>query len=417
MNITININLLDYPVLNNFKDDELNRIINEIIKTGYNLHFPSFDNIKEKVEFNDVLKLVDNTKTELIKYLVDIKENFKDNIENLEINNKIDCLEKSLNKLIGISNNSYKKGNIGENILEELFSQRYGDITFERKNSTPHSGDAWLYLPDNTIIILESKNYLTTVNKEEINKLEFDMINNNIKWGILISFNSLIQNMKEFDYYTFNHNNQTYSIIAISNLSQDIHKLDLGLQIIRKLILNFNNEKQFPWVVSNINNHLTELNNIIHKNYLLRDNYYLMEKEIQKSLSNYHILLRDYQYEIQTKISEITKQIQSTMIESTIINFEDNCKIIIDKYKDNKLINMLEKILDCLKNKNYITKINDNDIDIIKKDLNEDVYIFKIKVLIKKIIINICENDNLITFNVNKIKENNKNLDYFNKLL
>ena len=243
------------------------------------------------------------------------------------------------------------------------------------------------------------------------------MINNNIKWGILISFNSLIQNMKEFDYYTFNHNNQTYSIIAISNLSQDIHKLDLGLQIIRKLILNFNNEKQFPWVVSNINNHLTELNNIIHKNYLLRDNYYLMEKEIQKSLSNYHILLRDYQYEIQTKISEITKQIQSTMIESTIINFEDNCKIIIDKYKDNKLINMLEKILDCLKNKNYITKINDNDIDIIKKDLNEDVYIFKIKVLIKKIIINICENDNLITFNVNKIKENNKNLDYFNKLL
>jgi hypothetical protein len=82
--------------------------------------------------------------------------------------------------------------NFGENILEELFQQRYGDIQFERKSHIPHSGDAWLYLPDNQIIILESKNYTYTVNKDEIIKLQNDMINHHIKWGLLLSFNSFV---------------------------------------------------------------------------------------------------------------------------------------------------------------------------------------------------------------------------------
>ena len=34
---------------------------------------------------------------------------------------------------------------------------RYGDIQFEKKNHIPHSGDAWLYLPDDKIIMIESK--------------------------------------------------------------------------------------------------------------------------------------------------------------------------------------------------------------------------------------------------------------------
>lgn len=410
-NISFKIDLSKYPILNNFKNTELTNIINKIIKTGYDIHFPSFNKIEDKIEYNDLLKYLTSIKDELLNNFINIKDDFKDNSLNLEINNKIESLEKSLNKLIGISNNSYKKGNIGENILEELFSQRYGDIIFERKNLTPHSGDAWLFLPDNTTIILESKNYTTTVNKDEITKLENDMKNNNIKWAILVSFNSLIQNMKELDYYTFNHNNETFSIITISNLSQDIHKLDLGLQIIRKLINIFNKEKQFPWVVSNINNHLTQLNNIMHKNYLLRDHYYLMEKNINMSLSNYYIILRDYQYEIQTKINDITKQIQGTMNDS-IINFNDNYKIIIEKYKDHKMISLLEKILDIIKNKNYIIKINDNDIDIFKNELNSEIILFKIKIQLKKINIIICDNDNIITFNINKNKENIKNLNY-----
>ena len=100
-----------------------------------------------------------------------IKNDIKHEFNNTEITHKLESFEHNLNKLIGLSSNSYKKGNFGECILENLFMSRYGDIQFEKKNHIPHSGDAWLYLPDDKIIMIESKNYTTTVNKDEILKL------------------------------------------------------------------------------------------------------------------------------------------------------------------------------------------------------------------------------------------------------
>jgi hypothetical protein len=72
------------------------------------------------------------------------------------------------------------------------------------------------------------------------------------------------------------------AFLLISNLANDIHKLDLGLQIIRKLISQLDNVGHFPWVVKDITTSLLELNQIIDKNYALRDSYYSMEKNIPK---------------------------------------------------------------------------------------------------------------------------------------
>jgi hypothetical protein len=140
-----------------------------------------------------------------------------DNNKN-DLGNKLTNLESSLSKLIGISNNSSKKGEFAEHLLEEIFNKRYGDITFEKTNHIPHSGDAFLTIGDNMKIMLEIKNYQTTVNKDEITKLEYDMIYNNIRWSLMTSFNSSIQGMKELDLHTFTNNNTTYFIIMISNL-------------------------------------------------------------------------------------------------------------------------------------------------------------------------------------------------------
>jgi hypothetical protein len=99
---------------------------------------------------------------------------------------------------------------MAEILLENIVNERYGDIKFVSKSQTPHSGDAWLYLPDDKIIMLESKNYTSTVNKDEVIKLQSDMITHNITWGILVSFNSMIQGMKELDFHTFLHNHEWY---------------------------------------------------------------------------------------------------------------------------------------------------------------------------------------------------------------
>jgi len=398
---TLKLDEKEYPMLNNFKKKELDKYLFKIFKTGYQIHFPSNDKIEQQLEHNELLERIET-----------IKEELKDQINNSEIGDKINSLESSLTKLIGLSSNSCKKGNFGENVLEEIFSKRYGDIQFDRKSQVSHSGDAWLYLPDGKLIMLESKNYSTTVNKDEINKLQSDMINHHIKWGILASFNSSIQGMRELDLHTFNHNNETYFIIMISNLSADIHKLDLGLQIIRKLMLTINDLPQFPWIIKDISHSLNELNQIVQKNYFLRDSYYNMERDVQKSLSNYHIILRDYQYDIEIKIKEIISKITETM--NTSIQNSNDIQLMIDKYHDKKILPIIVRLVDIIQNKKWVVNYDNETTDWIIQ--NKGVEMGKVKIQTKKAIINIPSNDLTINLHLGKDKENKQNLEIIKSL-
>ena len=391
----------EYPMLNNFKKKELDKYLFKIFKTGYQIHFPSNDKIEQQLEHNELLERIET-----------IKEELKDQINNSEIGDKINSLESSLTKLIGLSSNSCKKGNFGENVLEEIFSKRYGDIQFDRKSNVAHSGDAWLYLPDGKLIMLESKNYTTTVNKDEIIKLQSDMINHHIKWGILVSFNSTIQGMRELDMHTFNHNNETFFIIMISNLSTDIHKLDLGLQIIRKLILTINDLPQFPWIIKDISHSLNELNQIVQKNYFLRDSYYNMERDVQKSLSNYHVILRDYQYDIEIKIKEIISKITETM--NTSIQNSNDIQLMIDKYHDKKILPLIVRLVDVIQNKKWIVNYDNETSDWIIQC--KGVEMGKVKIQTKKAIINIPSNDLTLNLHLGKDKENKQNLEIIKSL-
>jgi hypothetical protein len=400
---TLKLDEKEYPMLNNFKKKELDKYLFKIFKTGYQIHFPSNDKIEQQLEHNELLERIET-----------IKEELKDQINNSEIGDKINSLESSLTKLIGLSSNSCKKGNFGENVLEEIFSKRYGDIQFERKSNVAHSGDAWLYLPDGKLIMLESKNYTTTVNKDEITKLQSDMINHHIKWGILTSFNSSIQGMRELDLHTFNHNNETYFTIMISNMSADIHKLDLGLQIIRKLMLTINDLPQFPWIIKDISHSLNELNQIIQKNYYLRDSYYTMERDVQKSLSNYHIILRDYQYDIEIKIKEIISKIKETMDTSIQNNIVNDTQLMIDKYHDKKILPIIVRLVDVIQNKKWIVNYDNETTDWIIQ--SNGIEMGKVKIQTKKAIINIPSNDLTLNLHLGKDKENKQNLEIIKSL-
>ena len=131
--------------------------------------------------------------------------------------------------------------------------------------------------------------------------------------------------------YLLDHNNETYSIIMISNLSTDIHKLDLGLQIIRKLMV-CSVKTNYNIIIKDINENLLELDKIIQKNYMLRDSYINMEKDIQKSLSVHYNILRDYQYDIEMKINDIISKIKSTMKHSIDLGKKDESEILLEKY-------------------------------------------------------------------------------------
>ncbi len=401
MEIEIKLNIIksEYPALFKIKHDELDSTIFSLFDTGYNIMFPQPININNtNYEYSQIVNKIDSLKNE---------------INNTDLNEKICILEHSLEKLIGLSTSSAKKGEIAENILENIFNSRYGDIEFKNTSQIPHSGDAWLYLPNNKIIMLESKNYTTTVNKDEIIKLQSDMITHHIKWGLFLSFNSNIQGMKEIDFNMFNHNNENYHIIFVSNLANDINKLDFSLSLIRKLLTAYSELEQFPWIVNNIKSELINLNNILEHNYLLRDQFINMEKDIIKNINNFYIKLRDYQFNLDTKIKDIINKITSTMSDSIEFDKIDyNLIITTASKKDKKLDYIATKITDTMKKKKIYFEYTDNIFNLIFNDEN----IGTLKILNKKIVIEFIKYDIVLNFIIGKDKEILHNLIIFQNL-
>ena len=112
MIINIDLNEKDYQLLFKIKKKEREIIINKIFKTGYECYFPT--------------------------------KNLDANIKNNKLENKIDLLESTLEKLIGMSCSSMRKGELAENILEKIITEKYGDIKYTDMSQVNHSGDAWL---------------------------------------------------------------------------------------------------------------------------------------------------------------------------------------------------------------------------------------------------------------------------------
>lgn len=399
MEITFNISKLEYPSLFKIKKEELNDIIYSIFNTGYNIIFPQPITINSpNYEYMQIANKLDL---------------LKNNIDNDNLNKKISSLENSLEKLIGLSNSSVKKGELAENILENIFNTRYGDIDFENTTHIPHSGDAWLHLPNDKIIMIESKNYINKVNKDEVIKLQNDMIANHIKWGLFLSFNSSIKGMKEIDFNMFSYNSENYHIIFVSNLSQDMSKLDFSLNLIRKLLNTYSDLEKFPWIVNNIKSELTNLNNVLEQNYLLRDHFIIMEKDIIKNINTFYINLRDYQFNLDTKIKDIIDKITLTMNDSIEFNSIDyNSIIFMADKKDKKLGYIATKITDVMRDKNIYFEHKDNNI--VMSVYGQEIGIIKIQN--KKISIEFIKYDIILNFIIGKEKETLHNLVIFKNL-
>lgn len=337
----------DYPFLFDIKKDKRQDIISKIFKLGYEYYF-KVDN--DTISTNDDIKM------------------------------KLTTLEDSMTRLIGLSNSSMKKGELAENILENMIKETYGDIKYENMAQVDHSGDAWIHIDNiNEPIMLESKNYTYKVNKDEIDKMRNDMITNNIKWGIFFSWNSSIQGYRDFDITTFNDNGNIYTIIMVGNLINNIDMIDTSIMVVRKLINNFSNLETFPWITGKINSHLDDLNKIISLNYQLTNHFNIMEKSIKSSMDKYYSMMREYQHSIDTSINSIIDEIKGTMKES-IASSDFNYTEYLNTFKNNKKIfNIQSKVVDIFKSKQLV--INNDNIN--KNDEN----IGTIKVMGKKVVI------------------------------
>jgi hypothetical protein len=387
-------------MLKSLKKKDSEKLIVDIFNAGYKLYFPNKDQLIKNQEFDEIRNSIDALRAGIADSDIgDIGNTLLS-----KFNEKIEPLNNSLNKLLGLQTASCKKGELGENIIQNAFLTRYGDITYEDKSGVAHSGDAWIYLPDKEKIMIEAKNYTKTINKDEVEKMEYDMKFNNIKFCLFLSLNAPIQGFREMDLHTFTHNDETYFGIMVSNLSNDISKLDLAYTMIRKLMELFNNSQKFPWIQKKIKENLNKVNEIVTKNYVLRDSFYTMEKSIQASMDIYHKNIRDYQYEMEQLIKSFTNEINITINESIK---EVSTKDILLIHKTKKIYPVVSHISDLIEKKKWnLIETSKNKYDL----LNKGTKIGTFEVALNKATINFPNNQLDLIFNAGNNKQNSQNL-------
>lgn len=349
MDISIKINKDEHNELFNYKKTARNKLVQKIFDFGYKIKFQTLNLDESDIETSFTSK----EQFDLIKQSTE-----------------------AIQKFTNLTANSSKKGELSELFLEDIFKSRYGDIIYEDKSKEPHSGDAWVHLPDSNIIMIESKNYSNTVNIDEVNKMKRDMIEKNINYGIFVSFSSNVCKYKEVDIINFNHSSKDFIIMVISNFKNDISRLDISYSLLRTLIKN-KNPLKFPWIVSNINKELLEFNTIIEQQQKLRDKFITTQSKMNELLNDFYKEIVDYQELINKKAKSIIKNIQDTMEQSLPLTFFPN-ESVLELANTKKMKTEMMKVLDLFDSINL--KLTKN-LDIYCNDKN----LGKLKIVTKKI--------------------------------
>lgn len=327
------------------------------------------------------------------------------NYESYQMNESIKQLQQVTKDIFGFSKISQKRGEIGENMIYTIFQNDYQNYSLEKTNHVSHSADAIIITPNNDKFLLEIKNYQNVVDQREIIKLKNDMENTNINYALFISIQSGIVGKKTIDIEKFIKNDKEYIIVFCSYIFDEPHKLHSSITLLESLI-KIKSEK-YNYIKDDIIETIKEITEIYDLVQNLNSQYLLIENNIKDQLSNFYIIIRDYQLKIKDKINKISKKIEDTIY----INSEE----FINNFNDNECILQIYKINDLLKSNN-LKIINKDDISwFISNDTKNigEIKKFKSKVEISLYNPNIClkflskdkSDENYILLN-NIIKQN-----------
>ena len=400
MKVTINLDKNLFPKLHDYKGDELNNIILNLLNIGYQNVYSS---INEKKLINNLDNSFRRYKDDIILDINNNNNNIKDkisllesNLNNLNVDNKLNEFSNILNKLFGISNNSCKKGELSEKLIYDILSQKFKNYNYEKKNHIPHNADGELTSSSGFKSLVEIKNYNHVVNKDEIDKFKYDLKYTNNSFGIFLSLQSGIVGKNIIDYEIYDDN---IHIIYISKLMDDINKLDYGVilsEILFKLNSTISNDIKVDEITSKIKNKFNELDIILKKTVNLRIEYEKLELDIKNSLNIFYSSLRNYEMELKLKMDDIWSELINDLSKNYI---DMKSKFLLEMNKKDKCYKIIERIFDVLERNSININVKNNDIIMIgEKELGI------IKKMKDKVVISI---DNInITF------KGNDNLDY-----
>lgn len=312
-----------------------------------------FYEMERKTIFQDeVLKLKE-------KYDILLGEKDKQNELNREVFNKAErLLDKTQYK------SSKAKGDDGEDIfssLAETFKDFKG-FKIENKSKQGHKGDFHLFF-DEFNVLVDAKNYKTSIQSKEIKKIEQDLlINDTMNFAWLVSLES---NISEWNRYPIMNkwistDNGMKCIIFINNLLSNKEPQD-----ILRVVWNICNE--FNKLVSNTNITSYETTKIKERDVLLNKQIKLTQDriaELKRGVNNSLKVIKDVENGLIEMLSLLSNEI---MIE------EYNKSDIIKKWWDDNIIYLenTEEVLLSSEIWNAFKRDNKEYIDSNKIDIDK----------------------------------------------
>ena len=369
MKIVLDIDESKFPILATIKTKNLNKLSLDIFSLGYEQMFPKTDTTLTQLGNPEIKQLIDTYgfHTDLIKYdLLKMKRTLEKN----DMNEKIEKFSNIMEELVGAVSNSAKKGKLSENLVFNYINNRFPEYSLEETRHTPHSGDAILTIPSqlkNIKIMIEIKNYSKPVDREEVEKLIYDMKFKRIRFAIIMSLRSTFIGKKYLAFEEFNYSNEKYIILYVPLVGTDVYKIDCSI-LLMKRIIKLENTGLNESLISKeyIYNELKNLDSLITNISNMKQNYKKMENSIKDNLSNYFTLIRDFESDLKNKIEKLMLHIEDKVKEPNICldNGPKNLKIISEVFTRNNWI---------LKKKNNLYEVQDESKNlrgfiIIKKN-------------------------------------------------
>lgn len=181
-------------------------------------------------EFDEKLNIINSKISEnLERYTKNLDESIFKLCGSIEQTNIV------MNKLVSNSSRAGALGDIGEKFVEEVITKNFKNIVCDNISHKNHSGDILLQVKDSGgdyNIMVECKKYSKPVPQKEVDKFYRDLLDNDHKFGIMISLDSKICGKRQFDICTDFSTTKKYAIFC-SNIGNNEYPIIWSILIIQ----------------------------------------------------------------------------------------------------------------------------------------------------------------------------------------
>lgn len=253
---------------------------------------------------NDMKEYIKRFEKSFDNYFLEVLKLFQDNkpLSNLskiyeeQLKEILDVTQKSYLSIINTKNNfdtfidkfnnSAKKGNSYENLLESILNNAFPTSEVINTTKDINKGDFILNFENKCKILIETKDYKKNINKDEINKFIRDTKNNNCS-GVFLSQNSGIVDKENFQIDIFDNRFHIY----LHNVNYDINIIKLSIQAISHLSLcisNTNlNKKEIFIDNEDLSKLKTSYENFLKDKQILISNIKKNHKQVLESINSF----------------------------------------------------------------------------------------------------------------------------------